>query len=541
MHDEVFESAAQDAASPARDLSTSAASSPSEAYANLTLESRESPAAAAAMGSDAAHPSPTPPRTDQPPSRPPPRASSPAKRLHSDMDTPAAEQQDLSKSSPRATKPLPTPSQRSARATSIDMADAPAAEESSASSNTLVDESPSDLPSLDDQVATVLEMHHRPLTDGQEGYVVSERWLARVFARTTENRGKPEQFDKAATEGEIGPIDNSNLLDTAVPSAELKDVKGEPFVALRPGLTMGQDFEILPREAWDLIISWYGVAEGSPVVKRYVHDTAVDQVGENLQFEVYPPIFTIRRVRKAIVNGQIAPSPRIVASRSYGYRDFLMAAKKAVGITMKTKVRMWRVLHTAPTEQSAAPPPGMLTPEASPQRGSPVSATRDQDIPLPIGMEEFCALRDGMERELVAGKDETANEKYNGSSTLHTMGLAEDQVLILEEQDETGQFLTSSSSGAKSSQALVRAVDRPNRPSQSNNTSRRGSPARSGPLTRGRTRSGRTRGTVGLINLGNTCYMNSALQCIRSVEELSFYFLGKLTSRFCEGAFLTRS
>ncbi|OAK96845.1 cysteine proteinase [Phaeosphaeriaceae sp. SRC1lsM3a] len=35
----------------------------------------------------------------------------------------------------------------------------------------------------------------------------------------------------------------------------------------------------------------------------------------------------------------------------------------------------------------------------------------------------------------------------------------------------------------------------------------------------------RTRGTMGLTNLGNTGWMNSALQCIRSVEELAAYFL----------------
>lgn len=38
-------------------------------------------------------------------------------------------------------------------------------------------------------------------------------------------------------------------------------------------------------------------------------------------------------------------------------------------------------------------------------------------------------------------------------------------------------------------------------------------------------KSGAKHGLVGLMNLGNTCYMNSALQCLSNSHDLAMHFL----------------
>ena len=218
MHDEVAE-ASYESGAASRDSPT-AASSPSEAYANMTLDGEPT--------SDAD-------RTAASEHRPTPRASSPAKRPHSDMDDgrmdvdgPSSARRGSGQSSPRATKPLPAVAQRSLRATSIEMVDAAstggsaASSDSNAASNvgssaTSVSNTPAaNTPSLEEQVDKVLAISRKPLQDRQVGYVVSQRWLERVWARTPQYAGKQREFSKSATEGDIGPVDNSDLIDTCV-------------------------------------------------------------------------------------------------------------------------------------------------------------------------------------------------------------------------------------------------------------------------------------------------------------------------------------
>ena len=73
-----------------------------------------------------------------------------------------------------------------------------------------------ELPSLDDQVKSVMELHIKEYEDNQKLYIISNKWLERVFARTSEGLASGSH-DKDAMEGPIGPVDNKNIIATGKP------------------------------------------------------------------------------------------------------------------------------------------------------------------------------------------------------------------------------------------------------------------------------------------------------------------------------------
>ncbi|PGH23956.1 hypothetical protein AJ80_02018 [Polytolypa hystricis UAMH7299] len=395
-----------------------------------------------------------------------------------------------------------------------------------------------DAPSIDEQVGLVLQFTTQPLKEKQKGYVVSANWFTRVLARSSQPPLK-EKVDKTATEGDIGPVDNSDLVLVTDPSALFKDEKGEPFIPLRPGLQMGEDFEILPEEAWKLIMKWYGLSKDSPAIVRYVHNTSPSEDTEHLQYEINPPIFTILKLSNLAASTttfakekNIAPI-KTLASRHTSFQKWLKNAKELASIEMSTKVRVWRVLQGLSSTGTS----GIITPAASrsvsPAPGATLTASAGNSLILDLN--RFVALEDGSQRELIEAPDQTANTKYNGSSSLDVHGLSSGGVIVLEEQiggPGGGEWLSAATSKrtanrlAAPSATQGRAGLQGKNKSKSANASGRSSPAVSTTVTRGRQRKdGKARGVTGLSNLGNTCYMNSALQCVRSVEELTWYFL----------------
>ena len=399
-----------------------------------------------------------------------------------------------------------------------------------------------DLPSIDEQIELVTEIASQPLQNGQRGFLVSMTWLARVRARSSKAQSIGN-VEKAAMEGEIGPVDNTNLpLVLDVSCGNLQDEAGEKFIPLKPGLQMGQDFEVVPPAAWDYMIEWYGLAAGSSTIIRYCHNTSTSDTMDNLQYELFPPMFTLLRLPdrtqgltpESLKENSMKPA-KIVASRHETFQKFLRRAKEIALVKLKSSVRLWSATCNV-TESADA---GMLTPAHSSRGSSPVPAIAPSIDPgksMVLDVPAFEYLKTQVQFELLDVKDFTSDKKYNGHTNIGFHGLTQDGIIILEEQvggPGGGEWVTGATANtAKANGVAISVTKNGNTAVQNKSKPKTGNlpaPAPTGMMTRGRAKkSGRTLGTIGLGNLGNTCYMNSALQCVRSVEELSQYFLREL-------------
>ena len=400
-----------------------------------------------------------------------------------------------------------------------------------------------DIPPLDQQVKAIETLvkafAETPVQEGDVAYLVSRQWLGKAQAF---GAGGAKHASKEPVAGSFGPVDNSDIIQ-----AIFTDATGRQCVKLRPGIG-SEHFELFPKEAWDLLLSWYGLAAGQVPVIRQAHNTAPDAVSlPNIQFEFHPPLFTVHRlwsatspipIEQGLKQSNPAP-PVIVQGASSPYHGFLKEAKQLAGVPLDRKVRVWRILQTLPTTgpATAAPASGMKTPPDSPPRTSEEEISTVPPLApgawpeMLVDVDSFLKLERDVERALVDSDDTTANTNYNGRKSLSLVGLTVDAALVLDETIDKDSHVSTYRGGvAKEKTLLATKGSSSSLAAQTRaTTSGRSSPYLQGPLTRGRAqqKSGRTIGCCGLQNLGNTCYMNSALQCVRSVEELTKYFLAR--------------
>jgi ubiquitin carboxyl-terminal hydrolase 4/11/15 len=328
------------------------------------------------------------------------------------------------------------------------------------------------------------------------------------------------------------------VLDVGPANEKFKDERGDPFTPLRPGLKQGEDFEVVPQEGWDKIKSWYGLADQSPVIVRYAHNVNQRHEDEKIEYELNPQIYTIYKlgassnITTKILKEKNRKPVKVLAHATKNFQKWLKEAKKETGIDKSTKVRVWKIAGSIPSANASTVTTPAVSRTVSPAPPSGLLATSKH---LNVDPNAFLSLAEGTERELLDEqiKDQTDNPKYNGTMNLRMAGLAGTDVIILEEQvGKNGKW--ASEVLEKKLKANGLSVEKPKKDlstlvAKSPLSSGRSTPAQETKPERGRPR-GPPMGKTGLDNLGNTCYMNAATQCLRNVEELTYYFLSMFPS-----------
>ncbi|CAE6362917.1 unnamed protein product [Rhizoctonia solani] len=278
-------------------------------------------------------------------------------------------------------------------------------------------------------------------------FVVSRKWFQVWEAAVL---GIPNKDCPRVTEQTLGPVDNSDILQTG--TAELL-----------PNLVEGYDIELVPEDAWRKYVEWYG--QPAVELKREVIAWPTASGLPETRIEVYQPTFTVFLLTNG--DGPVQSVSFQISSRA-PLCTLASRAASALQISHSDAFRVWNV-------QRKVPKSGIIAGEVE----------RHSLIPIPL---------DGKEplTELNRFSQVLAVEVCSGGQWI----LDDEFVSISNDPSVPAQV-------GKEWTALVPGVPFAGRL----------------PLTHV------PRGTMGLQNLGNTCFMNAGLQCLLHIPELEEYFL----------------
>eukprot|EP00069_Balaena_mysticetus_P006127 bmy_18397T0 len=312
-----------------------------------------------------------------------------------------------------------------------------------------------------------------PLRAGESWFLVEQHWYKQWEVHVQGGGQDPSTFP--------GCINNAELFEDQV------------NWRLKKGLVEGEDYVLLPAAAWHYLVNWYGLEHGQPpierkVIRRYLavspafarlcmlpSQNLVVELSSIQKVEVYPVELLL-----------IQHSDMDTAHTAQFNRTDSIGESKGRGMS-------W---HSQPRSQlgdlrSLMPrwmdPPGF-------QEDLECAPSPSTDLVLRTAQEQFLVSPQEETRLWIKNAEGSFERLCNTRVTVLDAALQTGQVVIMETRNKDGTWPS----------AQLPAMS---------STSEEDEDFQGQP------------GICGLTNLGNTCFMNSALQCLSNVPQLTNYFL----------------